>query len=80
MDRIGIIWCSNKCIIVKKVDTIIRKTFVNSYFEKKAAERKAFERKRKEDEEKADFYKNVERLIDIAPHLAETYIKTQRKF
>lgn len=44
-------------------------TFVNSYLEKKEAkeaERKAVERKRKEDAEKADFYKRVERLMDIS--------------
>lgn len=59
------------------------KTFVNSYLEKKEAketEKKAVERKRKEDAEKVDFYKNVEKLMDINPHLAETYIKTQRRF
>ena len=54
--------------------------FVNNMLEKKEAERKAAEQKKKEEAEKADFYKRVERLANIAPHMAEVFIKAQTRF
>lgn len=53
---------------------------INNMLEKKKAEQAAVEKKKKEDAEKADFYKTVEKLMNIDPHLAEAYIKTQNKF
>lgn len=50
--------------------------FVNDYLNKKEAERKIVEKKKKEEAEKADFYKRVERLANIDPHMAEVYIQT----
>lgn len=54
--------------------------FVEDYLAKKKAEQKAIEKKKKEEAEKADFYMRVERLMNIDPHIAETYIKAQNKF
>lgn len=54
--------------------------YVNAYLDKKEAEQKAIEKKKKEEAEKADFYMRVERLMNIDPHIAETYIKAQNKF
>ncbi|MCF2642218.1 hypothetical protein I6E50_07345 [Roseburia hominis] len=54
--------------------------FVEDYLAKKEAEQKAIEKKKKEEAEKADFYMRVERLMNIDPHIAETYIKAQNKF
>lgn len=54
--------------------------FVNDMLEKKRAEQEAVEKKKKEEAEKADFYKRVERLMNIDPHMAEVYIKAQSKF
>ena len=48
--------------------------------EKKRAEQEAVEKKKKEEAEKADFYKSVERLANIDPHMAEVYIKAQNRF
>lgn len=50
--------------------------YINNFLDKKEAERKAVERKKQEEAEKADFYKRVERLANIDPHLAEVYIQT----
>ncbi|MCM1048707.1 MAG: hypothetical protein NC433_09790 [Clostridiales bacterium] len=49
--------------------------FVNDFLEKKEAERKVIKQKKKEEAEKADFYKNIERLANIDPHMAEVYIQ-----
>ena len=54
--------------------------YVNAYLDKKKAEQEAVEKKKKEEAEKADFYMRVERLMNIDPHIAETYIKAQNKF
>lgn len=54
--------------------------YVNAYLDKKKAEQEAIEKKKKEEAEKADFYMRVERLMNIDPHIAETYIKAQNKF
>lgn len=54
--------------------------FVNNMLEKKRKEQEAVEKKKKEEAEKADFYKRVERLANIDPHMAEVYIKAQSKF
>ena len=54
--------------------------FVEDYLAKKEAEQKAIEKKKKEEAEKADFYMRVEILMNIDPHIAETYIKAQNKF
>ena len=53
---------------------------INDMLEKKRKEQEAVEKKKKEEAEKADFYKRVERLINIDPHMAEVYIKAQSKF
>lgn len=55
-------------------------TLINNMLEKKRAEQAAVEKKKKEEAEKADFYKRVERLANIDPHMAEVYIKAQSKF
>ena len=54
--------------------------FVEDYLAKKEAEQKTIEEKKKKEAEKADFYMRVERLMNIDPHIAETYIKAQNKF
>lgn len=54
--------------------------FVNDMLEKKRAEQAAVEKKKREEAEKADFYKRVERLANIDPHMAEVFIKAQTKF
>ena len=54
--------------------------YVNAYLDKKKAEQEAIEKKKKEEAENADFYMRVERLMNIDPHIAETYIKAQNKF
>ena len=57
---------------------------INDMLEKKRAEQEAArqkaEKKKKEEAEKANFYKNVERLSNIDPHMAEVYIKARAKF
>lgn len=53
---------------------------INNMLEKKRAEQEAVEKKKKEEAEKADFYKRVERLANIDPHMAEVYIKAQNRF
>ena len=50
--------------------------YINNFLDKKEAERKAVEKKKQEEAEKADFYKRVERLANIDPHMAEVYIQT----
>ncbi|MDE7253452.1 MAG: hypothetical protein K2O32_10990 [Acetatifactor sp.] len=50
--------------------------FVYDYLNKKENEWKAVEKKKKEEVEKADFYKRVERLANINPHMAEVYVQT----
>lgn len=53
--------------------------FINDYLKKKATEQKAIAQKKKEEAEKADFYKRIERLANIDPHMAEVYIKASHK-
>ena len=53
---------------------------INNMLEKKRAEQDAIEKKKKEEAEKADFYKRVESLMNIDPHMAEVYIKAQNRF
>lgn len=53
--------------------------YINNFLDKKEAERKAIAQKKKEEAEKADFYKSVERLANIDPHMAEVYIKASHK-
>lgn len=50
--------------------------YINSYLDKKEAECKAVEKRKQEETEKADFYKSVENLANIDPHIAEVYIQT----
>lgn len=50
--------------------------YINGFLDKKEAECKAVEKKKQEETEKADFYKSVERLANIDPHMAEVYIQT----
>ena len=50
--------------------------YINDFLKKKEAEQEAIARKKKEEAEKADFYKRVERLANIDPHMAEVYIQT----
>lgn len=50
--------------------------YINNFLDKKEAERKAVEKKKQEEAEKADFYKRVERLANIDPHMAEVFIQT----
>ena len=45
--------------------------FINDYLKKKETEQKAIAQKKKEEAEKADFYKRIERLANIDPHMAE---------
>ena len=54
--------------------------FVNNMLEKKREEQAAIEQKKKEEAEKVEFYKRVERLANIDPHMAEVYIKAQNRF
>lgn len=54
--------------------------YVNAYLDKKKAEQEAIKKKKEEEAEKQDFYQRVERLMNIDPHMAEVYIKTQNKF
>lgn len=58
----------------------LNKKYVNAYLEKKKAEQEAIKKKKEEEAEKQEFYKNVEDLIKINPHLAEVYIQTLNKF
>ncbi len=53
--------------------------FINDYLKKKETEQKAIAQKKKEEAEKADFYKRIERLANIDPHMAEVYIKASHK-
>lgn len=50
--------------------------YINDFLKKKEAEQEAIAKKKKEEAEKADFYKRVERLANIDPHMAEVYIQT----
>lgn len=50
--------------------------FIYDYLNKKEAERKVVEKKKKEEAKRADFYKRVERLVNIDPHMAEVYVQT----
>lgn len=50
--------------------------YINDFLKKKEAEQEAIARKKKEEAEKADYYKRVERLANIDPHMAEVYIQT----
>lgn len=50
--------------------------YINDFLKKKEAEQEAIAQKKKEEAEKADFYKRVERLANIDPHMAEVYIQT----
>lgn len=49
--------------------------YINDYLKKKEAEQEAIAQKKKEEVKKADFYKRVERLANIDPHMAEVYIQ-----
>ena len=50
--------------------------YINDFLKKKEAEQEAIAKKKKEEAEKADYYKRVERLANIDPHMAEVYIQT----
>lgn len=50
--------------------------YINNFLDKKKAEHKAAEKKKQEEAKKADYYKRVERLANIDPHIAEVYIQT----
>lgn len=50
--------------------------YINNFLDKKEAEHKAAEKKKQEEAKKADYYKRVERLANIDPHIAEVFIQT----
>lgn len=50
--------------------------YINNFLDKKEAEHKAAEKKKQEEAKKADYYKRVERLANIDPHMTEVYIQT----
>ena len=53
---------------------------INNMLEKKRAEQEAVERKKKEETNKENFYKTVESLANIDPHMAEVFIKAQTRY
>lgn len=67
----------------REMDEHIEKNnaFVNSYLEKKQAEqeaiRKAREEKCKKEAEQQEFYKNIDRLMNISPKLADVFVEAR---